>query len=165
MPAVATNAADAKNDRVFFGFAAGSIALAFGVLFATIESARQSPSGFVFQTGGGTWLAFAVGAVLGAIVWKIVSSTSVARVGSVMRATLVLLLLGGLATFLYPLRFLKPQTLIDVSHGLVTGVVAVGFLAYMLWRIKRALDRDATENATVPVPPAPAPPVRSGDRP
>lgn len=140
---------DKRNDRVFFWFAGGSLALAFGVLLATIESSHQGPTGFVFDTGGATWAAFAVGAAGGLLVWKLVSDTSTARASSVLKATLILLVLGGLATFLYPLRFLRTETLVDAAHGLVTSAVALTFVGYFLWRIKKALDRDAEENTGV----------------
>jgi hypothetical protein len=158
-----TSADEKKNDRVFFWFAGGSVSLAFGVLSATLASAHQSPSGFVFRAGGGAWVAFALGAAGGLLVWRIVSDTSPARASLVLRATLILLLLGGLATFLYPLRFLQTQTLIDVGYGLATGVVALTCLGLILWRIKRALDRDTTENETMITPPAAnQPPARAG---
>ncbi len=132
-----------KSDRVFFWVAGGSLALAFGVLFAMLESAYQGPAGFAFRIGGGTWAAFALGAAGGLLAWKLVSQAATAR------ATLILLLLVGLATFLYPLRFLQMQSLAEVVPGLAISIVALTCLGLILWRIKCALDRDEARNGIV----------------
>ena len=135
-----------KSDRMFFWIAGISLALAFGALFAMLESAHQGPAGFVFRIGGGTWAAFALGAAGGFLAWKLVSQAATAR------ATLIVLVLVGFATFLYPLRFLQTQALVEVAPGLAISVVALTCLGLILWRIKCALDRDEARNGKVSAP-------------
>jgi hypothetical protein len=146
---IATQETDPKSSRVFFKIAAISTALGLGCAAASTESLRSSPVGFSFQITAGTFVAFAVGAVIGFFYWKLIAkSTTAARLGSVLMG------LAGIGLFLYPLRFMPSGTLPDLIIGLLIATGALGTVGFIIWRIARFLDADARQGEGPGTPPS-----------
>jgi hypothetical protein len=53
----------------------------------------------------------------------------------------VLLLVGGLAVFAYPFRFVPREKFKDVLIGLMTAFLVLSFAGWMLFRLFRALSK------------------------
>ena len=144
-PVVTREPAKSKRERFFLGIVSGSLALAFGFAFASIQSLDMSAAGFSFRFSSGTLLAFLVGALVGSIYGKILSLGSSAGASSLLRGATALLVLGAAGGFLYPLRFLSRERLVEVLHGLGIVAVALSLVGYMLWRIKGFLENDMAQ--------------------
>ena len=106
---------ESRSSRDFFKIASLGTALGFGAAAASTASLRSSPTGFSFQITAGTFVAFAIGAAIALIYWKLVASNSkAARRGS------FLLALAGVGLFLYPLR-LFPRKFARPGRGTHPG--------------------------------------------
>jgi len=139
--------AESRSTRFFFRIASVATALALGCAAASMQSLHWNSSKLSFQISNGTFVAFAVGAGVALIFWKVVTgSASSARKGSMWLA------LVGVCVFLYPLRFVPAEKLPDIAIGLSLAVAALSTVACMIWQVKRFLDWDKKfEMATPPV--------------
>jgi peptidoglycan/LPS O-acetylase OafA/YrhL len=145
--------AGSDSSRTFFRIASLGTAIGFGCAAASTESLRSSPAGFSFQITAGTFVAFAIGAAIAIFYWRLVVHNSPA-----VRRSSVLLALGGVGLFLYPLRFMPSRNLPELAIGLVSATLALSLVAFLLWKVKRFLDSDerrgeaATNSACPPAP-------------
>jgi hypothetical protein len=131
---------ESRSSRDFFKIASLGTALGFGAAAASAASLRSSPTGFSFQITAGTFVAFAIGAAIALIYWKLVASNSkAARRGSFFLA------LAGVGLFLYPLRFVPAGNLHDLAVGLILATCALSIVGFLLWRVKRFLDTDSQQ--------------------
>jgi hypothetical protein len=142
---------EAHSSRVFFKIAALSTALGFGAAAASTASLRSSPVGFSFQLSAGTFIAFAVGAAIALVYWKLVASNSKAA-----RRASLLIALAGVGLFLYPLRFVPAGNMHDLAVGLILAAGVLSLVGFLIWRITRLLDAetrqaDAAEQSASPV--------------
>jgi drug/metabolite transporter (DMT)-like permease len=62
----------------------------------------------------------------------------------------VLLLLGGLAVFAYPFRFVPPEKFRDVLIGLAAALFVLSFAGWMLFRLFRALSKSDSPSQQPP---------------
>jgi hypothetical protein len=115
----------------------GSTALGLGCMAATLEALRPSAAGFGFSVSAWTFVAFAIGLGAGLLYWKLEAGSRL--VGRVANAVL---LLGGVAGFLYPLRFVPEDKMTDIGIGLGLAVCALSLGGFMLWRLKSFFDKD-----------------------
>jgi hypothetical protein len=138
--AVENSDSQSKSSRVFFKIASLSTALGFGAAAASTASLRSSPVGFSFQITIGTFIAFAVGAAIALVYWKLVASNSKAA-----RRASLLLALAGVGLFLYPLRFVPKGNLHDLAVGLILATGALSIVGLLLWQVKRFLDSDSRQ--------------------
>jgi hypothetical protein len=151
---------ESKSSRVFFKIASLATALGFGGAAASTASLRSSPVGFSFQLSAATFVAFAVGAAIALIYWKLVASNSKAA-----RRASLLIALAGVGLFLYPLRFVPAGNLHDLAVGLILATCALSIVGFLLWRVKRFLDTDSQQaDAGAEQPASPLKSDRSSDR-
>ena len=138
---------ESKSSRDFYKIAALGTALGFGAAAASTASLRSSPVGFSFQLSAATFVAFAVGAAVGLIYWRLIASNSKAA-----RRASLLIALAGVGLFLYPLRFVPAGNLHDLIIGLILAACALSIVGFLLWRVKRFLDTDSSnaDDATEP---------------
>jgi hypothetical protein len=134
-----------KNERLFSRIALVSAALGFGAEFATVQSLGMNPANISFHFSSQTLVAFLVGAVVGASIWTIISHGQSAHPSSGQRALGVLLILASVAGFLYPLRFLSHERLIETLEGLTVAATVLSSAAFLLWKIRGFLESDATD--------------------
>jgi hypothetical protein len=138
---------ESASDRLFFGIVSNSSALAFGAVFASLQALGKSAYGFTFHVSIWTAVAGFVGAALGLGYWKIVSLDTTAKSHWLLRIASIIMALAGVAAFLYPLRFVATDALLEIARGLATAVVALSAVGIMLLRIKTFLDRDSAGTA------------------
>jgi hypothetical protein len=132
----------ASNDQRLFKIASYSTALAFGAVLASDQALIKDASGFSFHLSMGTPAVFAVGFAAGLIYWRIVLAGATGGRALLLRISSFLLLLGGVASFLYPLRFLPAERLPEVFIGLSTAAVALSLVAFVLWQFKKFFDQE-----------------------
>lgn len=122
----------------------GSSCLAAGFVVASLEALRPN---FLFKISVRTVLAFLGGSMLLYIYWRIILHSSQTPGQRRLRQTSSLLLVvGGLAAFLYPIRFIAPNSFGEVGVGLVMAFAGLSAVAMLLFACKRFLDRDADKN-------------------
>jgi hypothetical protein len=138
---------EAKTSRNFFRIASGSAALGLGCAFGSLEALRRNPNGFSFEFSCKTLLAFAIGAAVAFLYWWFAAKNlTSARRGAWW------LFIGGVAMFLYPLRFVPPDKSREMVQGLMVAVCALSGAAFLFWQIKRFLDLDTKLNETAGEP-------------
>ncbi len=115
----------------------GSTTLGLGFMAATLEALRPSAAGFAFKVSAWTFVAFAMGLAAGLLYWKLEAGSRL--VGRIANAVL---LLAGVAGFLYPLRFVPEDKMTDIGIGLGLAVCALSLGGFLLWRLKRFFDKD-----------------------
>ena len=137
-----TNEAVSPGDRVFFKIAAYSTAFAFSVVAGTIQAVRLGAAGFTLHLSFGTLAAAAVGAIVGLVYWKILLLDSTPRNRLLRRLASLFVLMGGVGAFLYPLRFISGEKLVEIIEGLTAAIAVVSTMGSVLWRMKRFFDSD-----------------------
>jgi hypothetical protein len=146
--ALPLDAPAAASERVFFKIAGASTALGLAVLLGSVQAVRISPSGVSFTFTLGTLVAIVCGAVFGWLPWRLAAS-GLSRAGKtswLFRASAALVLLSGIAGCLYPLRFVPAEKLPEVLKGLIVAVCVLSTLAFVLWRLRCFLERDAGQS-------------------
>lgn len=118
-----------------------SLAGGFGV--ASMQALEPDLS---FTLSYKTLIAFVCGMALVVAFWKSIFHPSSGKRRKVLRlVTSVLLIAGGLAGVLYPLRFVDPSQFPALITGLSVVVCALGGVATLLYLCKRFLDEDERE--------------------
>jgi FtsH-binding integral membrane protein len=132
---------ESRSSRDFYRIASLGTALGFGTAAASTASLCSSSVGFSFQLSVATFVAFVVGAAVGLIYWRLVASNSKAA-----RRASFLIALAGVGLFLYPLRFVPAGNLHDLIIGLILAACALSIVGFLLWRVKRFLDKDSQQS-------------------
>ena len=141
------NSASPKHERDLLRVMIAGTAISFGFMAALLQTLRVDANGWVFALSGGTVLAFLAGAGLTVGVWRLALRQQGRRGGRFARLLPPLVLLTGVAAFLYPLRFVAAERLPDIGVGLVLATGALSFVGWMLWRVGSYLEQDARQNA------------------
>jgi len=122
-----------------------SSSLAAGFATASLEALQPN---FSFKISFTTVIAFLAGAIVLAIYWRILLNPSKRPRQKRLRLTAsVLLALGGVAAFLYPLRFIPSSNSLDVAIGLFAAFCGLSAVAILLLWCKRFLDEDTRNNS------------------
>lgn len=138
---------ETKNERDVLRIIIWGTAVAFGFLAASLQALRSNPAGFTFQVSVLTFFAFAVGVGIVLGFWKIILNRSGgARQKSRRFWAELLLLLFGMAAFLYPLRFVPADKLPEMITGLIIAVFALSLVGCLLVMVGRFLESDDREN-------------------
>lgn len=138
---------ESGSDRLFFGIVSYSSALAFGAVFASLEALGNSAFGFTFHVSIWTAVAGFIGTALALGYWKIVSLDTAAESHGLLRTASIIMVIMGVGAFLYPLRFIATDALLEIARGLAAAVVALSAVGIMLLRIKKFLDQDSARTA------------------
>ena len=136
----------AGSARTFGRIAATATELSFAIVLGSVACLDWSPSaglGFRWRWGALLWMF--IGVAAGWYLWVLIGRletcpSRATRKGLVVYC--VLLLLGGLGVFAYPLRFVPPEKYRDVLIGLVAAIAALSFAGWMLFRLFRALSKN-----------------------
>lgn len=137
----------AKNARDLRRIIVLGTSIGFGCVVGSLEALRPSHAGFTFQITGRSFVAFAIGAILVFPFWRIIFSPSQsAHQTASRRWAMIFLAILGLASFLYPLRFIPNEKISSLLIGLGAAICALTGVAGLLWMMKRFLDRDARQN-------------------
>jgi hypothetical protein len=137
--------ARSNAEKDFLRLAAASMGLALGIMLASLAALNRDASGYSFHIRSPVVaIAFAVGAVIGYAYWVLIGRSDTLRgAPKLVRGASALLVLVGIGGFLYPLRFLPPSKLPEVLEGLGGAVLALSLVGFLLWKIKKLLDRDS----------------------
>ena len=98
--------------------------------------------GFHFDWTWLTLLWMALGALYNWVFWRAiweVADRPTPRAKARFAAMVAGLIAAGVFGFLYPLRFLAPNKLPDISFGLVIAVIFLGGIGVAMWFVARGL--------------------------
>ena len=122
-------------------------ALTWGGIMASLQALTHEGAGFSFHPSWLTFAAFIAGTAAVYVFWQIMLHKTANAHQKLWRLIAeLLLILSGVAAFLYPLRFVPKAKLPDISIGLAFAVVAISIVSLLLLGIRRFLNADAREN-------------------
>lgn len=135
-----------RNQRDFLRIVRGATAIGFGLTGGVLAGLKSTGSALVLEFN--IWVVPAILAGAGAawaywtFVMRVQGSGFEVR-GSRFRFRLytVLLGVGGLLCFLYPMRYVTRGSMGDVIQGVVMAFVVVGMVGLLLWSVARLLNR------------------------
>ena len=136
---------ETDNERVLKQIIIWGSALAGGFGAASLEALRPNVT---FVISPATAIAFLGGVALVAAFWKSLFHPSTGSIQRFFRfATSALLVAGGVAGVIYPLRFVAPAQFPALITGLAVAVCALSGVAGLLYLCKRFLDDDERKMA------------------
>ena len=136
----------ADSSRTFSRIAAAGTGLSFAFVLGSVACVVWSPEaglGFQWRWGALAWSV--LGAAAGWYLWVLIGRLEAAPNAKTRKQLVfhcVLLLVGGLAVFAYPFRFVPQEKFKDVLIGLAAALFVLGFAGWMLFRLFRALSKD-----------------------
>lgn len=120
---------------IIYGFAS-----AFGLIAASLEALRPGPNGFTLRISGLTLLALILSAAAMVPCFHVIVYS---RNHRTRRWVLALVVCLGLAAFFYPLRMVPHEKFEPVFIGLGAAILALAFLAGMLFMLYRYFERES----------------------
>jgi hypothetical protein len=120
-------------------------ALTWGGIMASLQALRPDATGFSFHASWLTFVAFIAGTASVYFFWKVMLRKAAGQ-KLWRRIAEALLILSGVAAFLYPLRFVPKAKLPEISIGPAIAFVALSMVGFLLLAIRRFLLADARRN-------------------
>jgi len=128
-----------SDDRPVFGIIVYCLSLAFSVLIASLETLRPTTSGFTFHPSWRTLLTFFIGVAIFIPCFKTIFLSPHKR-GRV--AGMALVVVVGLVSFLFPLRFVPTEEFGALFTGLSIAVCFLSTIGGILFVISRFLNAE-----------------------
>lgn len=129
-----------------FRIAGAGASLAFGAMVASLFALRSSGTGFTFELNVPTVISFLIAATFGWFYWRMVARMAVEKAPEQRKKKFAVFSLGlilvGIVSFLYPLKFIPAEKRYDVFFGLTLAVACIIGVSLVMWRVKRFLDAD-----------------------
>jgi hypothetical protein len=129
-----------------FRIAGLGASLAFGAMVGSLFAVKASPGGLTFELNAAAVVAFVVAGSFAWLYWRMVARMAADKAPQQRRKKFIVfslgLLLVGVVSFLYPLKFIPPEKRWDVFVGLSLAVLCIGGVAVVMWKVKRFLDAD-----------------------
>jgi len=130
----------AQDERLLNRIIVYSLSLAFGLLAASSQALRRTPTGFAIELSWRSLVALLIGAAITLPCFLVVVHS---RRKYLRRAALGLVTLLGLTAFFYPMRVVPQENYRPVLTGLAVAVGALSVLGCMLLLLHRFFERDA----------------------
>jgi hypothetical protein len=115
------------------------LAFSFGVMVASLEMVRPSSSGYSLEVSWRTLVGLIVGIAFSYPCFRVIVYSRQKRP---RRVALGLVAFAGVASFLYPLRFVPKQTLPSLLVGLGCAVLALSVVGGFLLLARRFFERE-----------------------
>jgi hypothetical protein len=127
------------DDQLLSGIIVYGFSLAFGLVIASLEALRPTPTGFTIQLSWWTVVALlAAAAVMGPVFYTIVHS----RRKYLRRAALGFVVVVSLGAFLYPMRVVPSEKLRPVFIGLAVAIGMLSVMATLLFLLHRFFENE-----------------------
>ena len=140
------NEGKTSNTTTLFRIGGVGASLAFGAMVGSLFAVKAQPGGLAFELNAGTIIAFCAAATFAWFYWRLVTRMAAEKAPRHRRkkfmAFSVGLLLVGVISFLYPLKFIASEKRKDVFVGLASAVVVLSGVGFVMWKVKRFLDAD-----------------------
>lgn len=132
-----------RNDRLLNRIIICGFSGAFGLVIASLQALRPTPSGFAIELSAWTLLALLIGAVVMAPCFYMIIYS---QRRNLRRAALALVVLVGLGAFFYPMRVVPSEKFHAIFTGLAVAGGALSVLAVLLLVLRRFFERDEQQN-------------------
>jgi len=134
---------DTQNDRQLNAIIVYGFSLSFGLVIASLQALRPTPTGFAIELSGWTAIAFLLGAaVMVPCFHTIIHSPSKYR----RRVALTVVVLVGLGAFFYPMRVVPHEKYRPIFIGLAAAAGALSVLAGLLLILHKFFEHDEHQN-------------------
>jgi hypothetical protein len=120
--------------------------LAFGAMVASLFALKPVPNGFSFELNAGTIVSFVLAATFAWFYWRLVARMAAEKSPQQRKRKFIVFSLGlvlvGIVSFLYPLKFIPAEKRGDVFTGLALAVACIIGVSAVMWKVKKFLDAD-----------------------
>jgi heme/copper-type cytochrome/quinol oxidase subunit 3 len=134
------------GSSTLFRIAGVGASLAFGVMVASLFALKSAPDGFSFELNVITVIAFLAAATAAWFYWRLIARMAVDRAPERRKKKFVAFSIGlvlvGLISFLYPLKFIAAEKRKDVFVGLAMAAGCILGVGFVMMKVKRFLDAD-----------------------
>ena len=139
-----------SGSSTLFRIAGIGASLAFGAMVGTLFALKPVRDGFTFKVNAGVVIAFIAAAIFAWFYWRLVERMAAEKTPQRRQKKFVVfsvgLLLVGLVSFLYPLKFIAEEKRKDVFIGLALAVGCITGVSIVMMKVKRFLDADLKES-------------------
>jgi hypothetical protein len=134
------------GSSTLFRIAGVGASLAFGTMVASLFALKSRPDGFAFELNAITIVAFVAAAALGWFYWRMIARMAAEPGRQPRQKKFVVFSIGlvlvGLVSFLYPLKFIPKEKRKDVFIGLALAAGCITGVAFVMMKVKKFLDAD-----------------------
>jgi hypothetical protein len=135
-----------NSTRTLFRIAGLGTALAFGAMVGSLFAVRSMPNGLTFDITPAVIIAFFVAAVIAWFYWRMVARLAGSSAPELQRKRFVLfsiaMVVVGILSFLYPIKFIPPEKRRDVTIGLTLAIACITGVGVVMWRVRKFLEAD-----------------------
>ena len=140
------NGEQPTGSRILLRIAGLGASLAFGAMVASLFAVRATPHGFAFELTIPAVLAFLAAGTFAWFYWRLVARMSLENPPHQRKRKFIVfsigLMLVGIVSFLYPLKFIPREKRWDIFVGLTLAFGCIAGIGFVMWKVKRFLDAD-----------------------
>jgi len=129
-----------------FRIAGIGASMAFGAMVASLFALRPVTDGFAFELNAPTIVSFVLAATFAWFYWRMVARMATEKSPEHRKRKFMVFSLGlvlvGIVSFLYPLKFIPEEKRYDVFFGLALAMACIGGVGVVMWKVKKFLDAD-----------------------
>ena len=129
-----------------FRIAGIGASLAFGAMVASLFALKRANGGLAFELNVGALVSFIAAAALGWFYWRMVARMAADKAPEQRKKKFIVFSIGlvlvGVLSFLYPLKFIPAEKRKDVFIGLMLATGCIIGVGLVMWKVKRFLDAD-----------------------
>lgn len=143
---IVSNSQSTKGTNTLFRIAGVGASLAFGAMVGSLFALKPGTSGFSFELNVPTVIAFLVAAAFAWFYWRLVARMATEKAPQPRRRKFIIFSAGivvvGIVSFLYPLKFVPAEKRPDVFFGLGLATLCLSGIGLVMWKVKRFLEAD-----------------------
>ena len=144
------NKRPANNDRDLTRVIKYSSALGLGLMAAFLYSIKQVTPELQYKITVGTGVSFAAAAALSWAFWRLVFGKPNSSENGLSKPRKrwfiilsVFLTVATLAPFVYTLKGVANQKMVEIAEGTALALLALGVVGFLLWKAARFLEEDS----------------------
>ncbi len=134
------------SPKTLFRIAGAGASLAFGAMVGTLFALKPVPDGLTFVLNAGAVISFIAAALFAWMYWRLVERMALEKVPAPRKKKFIVFSIGlvlvGIVSFLYPLKFIPAEKRKDVFIGLALAVGVLLGVGVVMWKVRRFLEAD-----------------------
>jgi len=134
------------STTTLFRLAGIGASLAFGAMVASLFALKPVPDGLSFELNLGVVMSFIAAAAFAWFYWRLVTRMAADKAPEQRKKKFIAFSIGlvlvGIISFLYPMKFIPAEKRKDVFIGLTLAIGCVTGVGLVMWKVKRFLDAD-----------------------
>ena len=134
------------STTALFRLAGIGASLGFGAMVASLFALKPAPDGFAFELNLGVVVSFFAAAAFAWFYWRLVTRMAADKAPERRKKKFIAFSIGlvlvGIISFLYPMKFIPDEKRKDVFIGLALAIGCVTGVGLVMWKVKRFLDAD-----------------------